>query len=75
MKLCFTAAILIVGGLPEPNVNNSVQALDQHGNFLCNLPDIPRPYGRFAATMDGNILCGGRTNGGPAFVLGGSSEI
>jgi len=33
--------------------------LDQEGNFLCDLPDIPFPYGRFGATMEGNILCGG----------------
>ena len=63
------ATILIVGGWPEPIVNNSVQALDQDGNFLCDLPDIPHPYGRFSATMDGNILCGGTTNGGPASLL------
>jgi len=65
-KQQFDVAILIVGGLPEPQVNNSVQALDQEGNFLCDLPDIPYPYGRYGATMDGNILCGGRSNGGPA---------
>jgi len=53
-------AILIVSGLPEPNANNSVQALDQDGNYWCDLPDIPIPYGRFGATMDGNILCGGQ---------------
>ena len=54
--------------MPEPDVNNSVQALDPNGDFLCDLPDIPRPYGRYAATMDGNILCGGRSNGGPTYL-------
>jgi len=52
-------AILIVAGLPEPNANNSVQALDQDGNYWCDLPDIPTE--RFGATMDGNILCGGQS--------------
>jgi len=52
-------AILIVSGAPAPSANSSVQALDQDGNYLCDLPDIPIPYGRFGATMDGNILCGG----------------
>jgi len=52
-------AILIVSGLPDPTANKSVQALDQDGHYLCDLPDIPIPYGRFGATMDGNILCGG----------------
>jgi len=50
-------AILIVSGLPAPTANYSVQALDQDGYYLCDLPDIP--YARFGATMDGNILCGG----------------
>jgi len=58
-------AILIAGGLPEPNVNNSVQVLNHDGTYMCDLPDIPGPYGRYGATMDGNILCGGRSNGGP----------
>ena len=43
--------------MPAPTANYSVQALDQDGYYWCDLPDIP--YGRFAATMDGNILCGG----------------
>jgi len=51
-------AILIVSGL-YASANYSVQALDQDGHYLCDLPDIPIPYGRFGATMDGNILCGG----------------
>jgi len=58
-------AILIAGGLPEPYVNNSVQVLNHDGTYMCDLPDIPGPYGRYGATMDGNILCGGRSNGGP----------
>ena len=27
---------------------------------MCDLPDMPSPYGRYGATMDGNILCGGQ---------------
>jgi len=50
-------AILTVSGYPA---NYSVQALDQDGHYLCDLPDMPSPYGRYAATMDGNILCGGQ---------------
>ena len=52
-------AILIVSGHPA---NYSVQALNHDGHYLCDLPDIPSPYGRFGATMDGHILCGGIEN-------------
>ena len=45
--------------MPEPNANNSVQALDQDGNYWCDLPEIPSPYRRYGGTMEGNILCGG----------------
>ena len=45
--------------MPGATANYSVQALDQDGHYLCDLPDMPSPYGRFGATMDGNILCGG----------------
>ena len=51
-------AILTVSGYGSP-VNYSVQALDQDGHYWCDLQDIPSPYGRYGATMDGNILCGG----------------
>jgi len=56
-------AILIVSGSNTINsAINSVQALDHDGYYLCDLPDIPSPYERFGATMDGHILCGGIDN-------------
>ena len=52
-------AILVVSGYPNSNGNGSVQALDQDGNYWCDLPELPSPYKRFGGTMEGNILCGG----------------